>query len=493
MTIIIEPTVMAAEGVSPTVAPIKNVALEATSELNTVNTDVLNESEFTRSAVEALGTHVRLVDNDEASGLDLFCYVRCGPTDEGLIRQCRGVVFHKNEIVMKAFPYTVEYSVADIEKIEETIKSVWSDCTFYDAHEGALIRMFNFGGKWFTSTHRKLNAFRSKWASRESFGTSFKKALESEVENNAELRVALPDGEEGLLERFQSTLNPNKQYMFLVRNSGENRIVCAAPVRDTLYHVGTFVDGELTMDEDIHIPHPTRHRFVDLNDMFSYVERLNPAQLQGVIVFAPDNKQYKIFHKEYLELFRARGNEPSIKFRYLQVRMNRKQTAMLYYLYPDMEPVFNDYENAIFDISKGIYRSYVNRFIKKNYVTVPVQEFSVIRECHSWHLEDREANRINQNKIIDILNKQSPTSINQMIRRLRSEQDRRTDAKEVGTQRTRSNTIGQSVENSPVISGNTPVVTPLLLTKTLANLPPLPPPAVSEKRRGPRVLSKKQK
>ena len=88
---------------------IKTVATEDTSETNTTPTLSI-DSEFTRANVEALGDAVRKVDQDETTGLDLFCYVRCCPTDEGLIRQCRGVVFHKQEIVMKAFPYTVEYN-----------------------------------------------------------------------------------------------------------------------------------------------------------------------------------------------------------------------------------------------------------------------------------------------------------------------------------------------------------------------------------------------
>lgn len=411
---------------------------------------------FSRANIEALSANVRLVDNDESTGLDLFCYIHCDPTDDGLIRQCRGVVFNKDKVVMKAFPYTVEYSVDDHGSIDKNIEPIFGDCSFYDAHEGALIRMFCFDGKWFVSTHRKLNAFRSKWASRDSFGVCFKRALESEIENNVVLRESLPEGED-VIERFQNILDTEKQYMFLIRNSTDNRIVCTPPERPTLYHVGTFVNQELILtDKSINIPHPVKHDFRNVEEMCRYVNNVDPANLQGVIVFAPGNKQFKVFHREYLELFRARGNEPSIKFRYLQVRMNRKHTNMLYYLYPELTKTFDDYENNIYDIAKGIYNSYVQRFIKKNYVTVPAQEFAVIRECHAWHLENRVDNRITQNKIIEVLNKQSPTNINQMIRRFRTEQTKNIEVKETEKIRNRSNTItsnSHSVENSPVIAG----------------------------------------
>jgi len=492
MTTIIDNS-METKVVEPTDVPIKNVAAEVTSTKNTpveaksadlnpdnTVTDKASESEFNRASVEALGNRVRLTDNDEAANLDLFCYVRCGPSDTGLIRQCRGVVFHGNDVVMKAFPYTVEYNNTETELIEENIHPVFSKCSFYDAHEGALVRMFYFDGKWYTSTHRKLNAFRSKWASRDSFGTSLKRGLEAEVENNKPLRDIIQAGDENLLERFQATLDKTNQYMFLIRNTADNRIVCAPPTRPTIYHVGTFVDGELVMDVDVHIPHPKKHSFLSVDELYSYVDKIDTRHLQGVILFAPDNKQYKIVHRDYQDLFNARGNEPSIKFRYLQVRMNKKITDMLYHLYPDMVSTFDDYENVLYDVARSIYRSYVQRFIKKRYVTVPREEFAVIRECHTWHEQDRAENRINLNKVIEILNQQTPTNLNRMQRRFRTEQLKRDDAHKDTDTRTRSNTITDSPA-TPFIppTGKAPLASsPLLLTKNRSRNPGLPlPPA----------------
>ena len=50
----------------------------------------------------------------------------------------------------------------------------------YDAYEGCLLRLFNFNNKWFLSTHKKINAFRSKWSSKDSFGLMFQNALQYE-------------------------------------------------------------------------------------------------------------------------------------------------------------------------------------------------------------------------------------------------------------------------------------------------------------------------
>jgi hypothetical protein len=418
-----------------------------TSDYSAYNTPVDN---FTRSTVEALGTLVHLVDSDEDTKLDMFCYVKCGLEDSDILKKCRGVVFNGSTLVLKAFPYTIECNHTESKNITNLIGNI-NEWAFFEAHEGALVRVFFFGGKWYLSTHRKLNAFRSKWASRESFGTSFKMALISEEENNPVFGGRLPFGN-NILERFQETLDKDKQYMFLIRNSNDNRIVCSSPGRPTVYHVGTFVNGQLTMNENVGIPYPSSLTFDSIDKLLSYVETVSYKDLQGVIGFhIESNKQLKIVHKDYQDLFNARGNEPSIKFRYLQVRMNKRDINMLYHLYPDMAPVFDEYENTIYDIGRSVYRAYVQRFIKKRYVTVPKEEFSIIRECHSWHLADRTENRISLNQIITVLNQQTPTNLNRMIRRFKLEQSRQDDQEVSNRPRSDSVRSNKSFEKSPSV------------------------------------------
>jgi hypothetical protein len=424
---------------------------------------------FNRVNIESLSNQVHLVDSDEDSKLDMFCYIKCSDTDTELIKQCRGVVFSGNDLVMKAFPYTNEYNHIEIDDINKSLGD-FNDWSFYEAQEGALVRVFNFGGKWFVSTHRKLNAFRSKWSSNESFGTSLKNALSAEEENNQEFRERLPEGD-NILDRFQSTLDVTKQYMFLIRNTKDNRIVCSTPERPTVFHVGTFVDGVLVMNENVNIPSPVNITFMNIDELLAFVDKISYKDYQGVIGFTKDNRQMKILNKDYQDLFRSRGNEPSIKFRYLQIRMNRIFVNMLYHLYPDMADTFDEYENTIYDIARSIYRAYVQRFIKKSYVTVPREEFAIIRECHSWHLSNRTENRISLDKIVRVMNQQSPTQINHMIRRFKLEQTRQKE--QIDTTRPRSDSVRstKSFEQSPVIRDINITVPPipLLLPNTNTN------------------------
>ena len=390
------------------------------SERNVASVDAT----FSRDAVVAQGEKVRIVDADEDTGLELFCYNRCGNEDSEFIKGCRGLVFNGEKLVLKAFSYTDEYNHLETTVVGELLTD-FSKWTFYTAYEGALLRLFYFSGKWFLSTHRKLNAFRSKWSSRESFGTLFKRALEDEVTFNMKLRELIGDNVDNILDSFQENLDKTKQYMFLLRNTSDNRIVCMPPKagEHLLYHVGTFNNvGLLSMTNDVGLAYPEQHRFKNLEELVQFVDTgLDIKRHQGVVCFGPDGKQIKVYHKEYQHLFRARGNEPSLKFRYLQVRMNSQLSNILYNLYPDMTSTFDDIENTLYDIARLIYRAYVQRFIKKLYVTVPREEYQVINESHAWHLSDRENNMVTLDKVIEIMNKQPPTNLNHMIRRFRIE------------------------------------------------------------------------
>jgi len=387
--------------------------------LDTPTTD----SPLTRDRIEMLGTKIMLADRDDDANLDMFCYIKCDEKENETIKQCRGVVFNGKTLVMRGFPYTIDCDTTRKDVFDEYDFSTFR---FFEAHEGTLIRMFYFDDKWYVTTHRKLNAYRSKWASRESFGQYFQNAIEWNAENNAALKAALPDAtdeNDTLMDRFKRTLDTSKQYMFLLRNSSTNRIVCRPPPHPTVYHVGTFVDDTLTLDDDIHIPHPKELTFDTAADLFEAADEMPYQEYQGVIAFSKDNVQIKVVSVDYQYLFNVRGNEPSIRYRYLQVRHDHEMHEALSFLYPEMVQSFEEYERYLGDITRFIYRSYVNRFIKKQFVTVPQEEYAVMRECHQWHLSDKRNNHISIDMVGRILNRQTPTQLNRMIRRLRLERN----------------------------------------------------------------------
>lgn len=385
------------------------------SSINNIN------SSFTRQQVEAEPL-VKLTDTMD--NLDLFCYTKCEDMDSDFVKMCRGIVYSGDQLVMKSFPYTMEYSSNEREVVKSILDTNWK---FYLSYEGALIRMFYFNGKWYTSTHRKLDAFRSKWSSSESFGTMFVNALTHKKTTDqsfaTRLEQQLETFSENVLEQFQTILNKQHQYMFLVCNTTENRIVCKSPDHPTAYHIGTFIDGKFDPTDNIGFDKPREFHFDTVDQMLEYVSaQIDPHQHQGLVAIdQTNNKQIKVITPRYQELFRVRGNEPSVKFRYLQVRLNTKLSTQLIELYPEYKEDFAEYERILDEVGNRIYNAYVDRFIRKMFVTVPQEEFQVIRECHDWHLSNRITNRISVEQVTRVLNAQLPVNLNHMIRHYKLE------------------------------------------------------------------------
>lgn len=378
---------------------------------------------LTLPIIKWYGNKVAMTDHDVETHLSLYCYTKCTPDTDDIVKSCRGVVFQGEKLVMQAFPYTQEFSDQDTEAVTALLTPVFDKCRFFTSEEGSLIRMFAVQRedgtyKWFTTTHRKLDAFRSRWASRKSFGTAFTEALEEETRYSEEFKKRVENGQGTLLERFQQNcLDPSVQYMFLVRHSEQNRIVCKAPSAPRVFHVGSFKNGELNFDP-ICVPMPREHKFSNVQELLDYVRKMDYTRHQGIIVFAPGNKQYKIFQSDYYNLFMVRGNEPSIKFRYLQLRTDENKVRDLMYLYPEMRETFNTYERYLQEISRNIYDAYVNRFIKKQFVSMPAEDFAVMKELHTWHEQDRVKNRVSFFLVAKKLDEQHPTNLNRMIHRL---------------------------------------------------------------------------
>ena len=405
-----------------------------------------------RETVQAQSGKLRLSDTDQDAKLDLYCYHHCDNNETELVKNCRGVIFNNEKVVMQGFPYTDEYTTDDdvLCDLKNKIGKNIGSYRFYDAHEGALLRVFNWNDKWYITTHRKLDAFRSKWASKDSFGQMLKNALNEKlkqkdnnfmkqcygddwVDSESESESTQDDIDIDVIKLFTNSLDVTKQYMFLILNNYDNRIVCLSPESPTVYHVGTF---DTIVEDDVRVPlsvcdldtrvgieWPYEHQFANWEDLVENVKNQSSERLQGIIIYdTATRKQYKVFNKDYYELFKVRGNEPSVKYRYLQVRMDKEMVDKLYYLYPKFADAFDDYENTLYECAKQINKNYIDRFIKKKYVTVPKEEFAIMKACHDWHLVEREKNRISLRKVIDTMNEQNPSNLNKIIRRYKSEQ-----------------------------------------------------------------------
>jgi hypothetical protein len=392
-----------------------------------MSTQNMNDNTNLRKTIESMSDKIKLVDSDHDTGLEMFSYTNCNNEDSETVKQCRGVVFNKEQLVMKTFPFTPEYSTGneDMVSLRKVLEPIFSKSQFFESMEGTLIRMFNFRGKWFISTHRKLNAFKSKWGSDETFGNSFKNAIEYEFATNTKLSSRLPKGESSVITRFKTMLCPSKQYMFLVLHSIENRIVCNPPANPQLYHVGSFVNGTFDSTDSFGFPRLEQLQFSSIDDLVRFVNSRDPFTSQGVVVFGPNGENLKVLNQKYRNLADIRGGEASLRLRYFQVRNDKYKEQDLYTLYSEKSEIFDYCRNVISNITQIIYDNYVRRYIKKEFVTVPKQQFLIMKEAHALYNLDRYKNKINQDRIYDIINNQTPIFLNRLVREYENPQEER--------------------------------------------------------------------
>ncbi len=344
---------------------------------------------------------ISLTDQDTQGLLQNFCYDQCSVDDNDDLKISRGLIYKDNKPFIKSFGFTPEYTTQNIDdQTKQYITSNFDTLRFFYSLEGTLLRMYwnDINNKWYISTHKKLDARNSRWGSNQTFG----EIIDSILPNN-----------------FYDNLNKDLCYLFILTPNTDNRIVCNVYLNQ-LFHVGTYdKDFNLSLDFNINIQTPVEIKFKDYDDMCEHINDKNFRYdcHQGVIIFDTHKQNnIKILNNEYNNLKQIRGNSPSIMFRYLEVRKDENCKHKLQTLFPNHIDKFYKYEIFISKLTTKLFNEYMKRYIKKQFTTIPPNEHYILKLAHSWHNEDRETNKISEKKMYEIINKQTPTVINSLIK-----------------------------------------------------------------------------
>lgn len=317
---------------------------------------------------------------DDDNELQIYSYNNCLNDSPDDLKCYRGVVFDHEILVASSLGYTSEYNEDEIKNIKNFNNDTLSNYSIFSSEEGTLLRVF-FHKKWYISTHRKLDSFKSKWGSNESFGDIFLKCLGKNFEE------------------FTSTLCEYNVYFFLIRNTKETRIVCNPPEKNTIYHVGTLLNNEkFDMELDIGIKKQEKLNFSSLDEVYNYVKNCDPFEKQGVILFQNDysGKNFKIVNSEYQNYVRVRNNEPDLNFRFLQLL--RDQTSGIFQSFLKMYPKYNSKVNYFvslgYKLAKYLQNMYFKKFIKKEKLVFIKDEWAILKNVHKWYWEDRNNRKV---------------------------------------------------------------------------------------------------
>lgn len=381
--------------------------------------------EFINSNLESK----KISKTDYNPDLEIFCYNydMSFKEEEEKLMKTRGVIFHKEELIVPAYPHTTEV-VNNTDEMRETLKDInFDNFIVFKSYEGCLLRLYNFNDTWKLSTNRKLNAFKSKWSSPNSYGDNFVLAIIEEYNRNHDFKEFIGEVEyDNIYKTFLSKLDKDKKYNFLLLNDINNRIVCNAPTVPTVLHIGTFIENYLDMDFDLHISKPERVPISNIEELTHYITtNIDDRFNQGLVLFG-NNNIYKILNEKYDDYFKVRNNCSSVRFRYLQLRLDHPMAKKLNELYPEYSRDFDDYEEIIYACGKRILSSYIEKFIKREKgITYPKQDYYIMKLCHTNFLADRVNNKIKIEIVMHFLDKQSPSFLNAMIKTFKFEEKKR--------------------------------------------------------------------
>lgn len=339
---------------------------------------------------------------DDDGVLQIYSYKHCTNENEDGLKKCRGLVYHDDFLVAKSLGFTTEYN--ETSNLKELLSSSLDigNYNFYKSEEGTLIRVFCYNDKWYTSTHRKLDAFKSRWSSESSFGDNFVDCLKKLYKEDP-------------LNILTSKLSKDNVYLFLIRNTSENRIVSKAPQDPLVYFVGYFkgdnYTNELPSDLD-GFPTQNSLSFSTWDELSEYVKNVDPFESQGVICFEKNtDKHFKVLNSRYQSYSQVRGNESNLLLRYLNVRHNIQMNKLFLELYQEHSSTFSNYEFLINLIAKDIHTAYMSRFIGKKHVVVSQEAYKIVKECHGWHISDRTNNKVTYNHVVSVLTLQRFSNI----------------------------------------------------------------------------------
>lgn len=339
-------------------------------------------------------------DTDTEFGLKLLHYPDTMCLDEQS-KKCRGTIYNDTgDIVLQSLHYTEEYDETEEKKLEEKFESV-SDWSFFNSIEGTLLRVFCWKGKWFLSSHKKINAFNSKWSCSKTFGKLFNMALDLHF---------------GVENSFSTVLTPKLEetegYLFLLATNFENRIVCDSG-DNKIYFIGTLLNRQTFVRNTLlDFMSPEKIEINSFTELLEYVRKIDTKKYQGIIAFSnTTNLQIKIMNSEYKRLTKIRGNESSLLKQYLKLRNNADSLITFKTLYPTFDSKL--IEVKLFDLAYNMYSMYCARFIRKEYVVINSLQYPILKKIHELYMVERKP--ITLNDVVSVINSYSPSRLNHIL------------------------------------------------------------------------------
>jgi hypothetical protein len=380
---------------------------------------------------------------DELNNLKVYHYDTCDLNSPDSLKDARGIIKNNNAEVCKSFPFTPEITTVDTTNIEKFITPNLKTSTFYECHEGSIVRLWYYedtenkeNSKWYLSTHKKIDAFSSKWGSTTTYGETFVNILsnttlkpkswadevsdESDTEENKTDDIS--DKTKSIFETFCNKCNKNYIYIFLIRNTDSNRVVVRGYKTPEMYCLGMFDRSSkfkyLYPEENFVYKAPPKYTFTTFEHLINYVNSVDIYKYAGVLLITKKGQLFKLVHPKYDTLFKSRGNVPNVTARYLELRNNEEELKIFVDLYPEFKNEFHEAETILTDVSKNIFKKYLNRYVYKKVCILPPIQFKVLTSIHYLYTS-KTLTRIQYEDVVNVINKINARELYNIIKNYR--------------------------------------------------------------------------
>lgn len=331
---------------------------------------------------------------DELDTLKVFHYTDCDNSSSSEVKDVRGIIKENNTVVCKSFPFTPEVNAENPEEFLSLIGDELSSAKWYESHEGTILRLWEHNGKWHLSTHRKIDSFLSKWGGHSSYGELFTFVLTATkgTWNKTSWADEDSDEETSLFDVFCRMCDKDQVYVFLLRNTDDNRIVVKGYSTPHLFLLGTFhrPTNFTYHPPKANFPFKLPQEFIPksdtLNSCIKHISTLDPFKVQGLIAITPSGRMFKLVHPKYYEYEACRANVPNLDFRYLEIINEPAKKELFLELYADHAQSLKECETILQDISSNIFKKYLQRFIHKQVVVLPTSQYKIMKALHQRFL-----------------------------------------------------------------------------------------------------------
>jgi hypothetical protein len=333
----------------------------------------------------------KIIVTDELDGLTCYHYDNANISSSDEIKQCRGIIKNGEEIICKTFGFTPEFGANDTENLKTYLEPMLSnpDVIMMPAFEGCLIRRFFHNDKWYTSTHKKIDAHTSKWGCDISFGELFVNAFLKFSDNKS----------------FDYDFYNNKDcvYVYLLKNCIGNRIVCVAGENPELQFIVRINKNDDTYDfHNAYTSVLTNDNPITLEHINEMVSNIDITTSQGLMFINTKTlESIKVIKDDYIFYAMLRGNQPNLLYRYIELQQSDepKNVEYFYNLYPEKQSDFNDFHKVIDDVCINVYRKYRNRYVRKQISIAPQDQFYIMKELHELFINSNKIDIITQERV----------------------------------------------------------------------------------------------